>query len=1011
MSLVTVGSAGVRLVPVADRFAADTKAKLRNLNADVTLKVGNENAFRKQIEELVRDRDMTVDVDANTTAATAKVDEVSRDRDATVNVDADTGAASAKIAAVGTAASGPGGIVTSILALGPALIPVTAAVAGLGAALTAPLAAATVGGGLFAIFAGDSMARIKKIEKEIEKTSTKLSNAQAGPDTAANRAKIKQYTEAIKNLEASLTGATGAFSDEKNSFSEAVGKFEKKNDKSILGPLTLGMKILEGVLPTLTPLIKAMGTGLTLMFTAIGKGLKSDGFGHFISVLASIAGPLFAALGPVIVNIGKGFASLVEAVTPMTGHGFTQGLIRVSEGFANIGQSGGFQKFLGYVRREGPKVWGLVKDLGGAVANLVKGLLPLAGPALAAVSGFAKVLASLDPTILGSLVAGITAVIAATKTWKVVQLALNVVLADNPVGLIITAIGLLVTGFVYAYQHSETFRKIVQGAFSGIKKVAKVVVDWFTQTAFPFLKKGFELVRDGFKAGWDFISKYVFHPLRTVFGWVKDGFVADKKLMLTAWDLLKSGLKTGWDWISRYVFSPVRSGVGLVRTAFSNAKDSIGTTWDRLKTALHTGWSWISKYVFSPFKRGISAIKTAFKTAKDGIGRVWDGIKKAASDPVKFVVNTVYTDGIQSWWNKVAHAVKLDGLKLPDVSLPFATGGVLPGYTPGRDVHQFYSPTGGRLSLSGGEAIMRPEFTRAVGGAAGVARLNERAKRGQAFADGGIWNWLGSTWSKTWHGLTGHFGNPLKLLSKIPGGDLGEMVAELPKAVVGGVKDKIKGLFAGGGKGEAGSLGSLGGGAGSWTGPGMGWQKMWSLVHGAFPGAVLTSAFRPGAIAAGTGQLSMHALGRAIDIGGTPLVMHQVFEWIKQRFPNSKEIIHSQEGFNQVYKGKPFLYPEPTRSMHFNHTHWGYADGGVLGDLLPALAKGGHVVRGGLAKVGEHGAEVVDLPTGSTVYPHGTGPGSAPLIGTVVVQNEHEVFKAAEQYNRRAAIRAGLSRR
>lgn len=45
-----------------------------------------------------------------------------------------------------------------------------------------------------------------------------------------------------------------------------------------------------------------------------------------------------------------------------------------------------------------------------------------------------------------------------------------------------------------------------------------------------------------------------------------------------------------------------------------------------------------------------------------------------------------------------------------------ATGGILPGYTPGRDVHQFYSPSAGiGLALSGGEAVMRPEWTRAVG--------------------------------------------------------------------------------------------------------------------------------------------------------------------------------------------------------------------------------------------------------------------------------------------------------
>lgn len=80
----------------------------------------------------------------------------------------------------------------------------------------------------------------------------------------------------------------------------------------------------------------------------------------------------------------------------------------------------------------------------------------------------------------------------------------------------------------------------------------------------------------------------------------------------------------------------------------------------------------------------------------------------------------------------------------------FATGGILPGYTPGRDVHSFYSPTAGRLNLSGGEAIMRPEFTQAVGprfvgdankaarqgGASGVARFLAGGQQG--FADGGI---------------------------------------------------------------------------------------------------------------------------------------------------------------------------------------------------------------------------------------------------------------------------------
>ena len=43
------------------------------------------------------------------------------------------------------------------------------------------------------------------------------------------------------------------------------------------------------------------------------------------------------------------------------------------------------------------------------------------------------------------------------------------------------------------------------------------------------------------------------------------------------------------------------------------------------------------------------------------------------------------------------------------------TARVLPGWTPGRDVHRFFSPTAGWLNLSGGEGIARPELVAAIG--------------------------------------------------------------------------------------------------------------------------------------------------------------------------------------------------------------------------------------------------------------------------------------------------------
>ena len=121
-----------------------------------------------------------------------------------------------------------------------------------------------------------------------------------------------------------------------------------------------------------------------------------------------------------------------------------------------------------------------------------------------------------------------------------------------------------------------------------------------------------------------------------------------------------------------------------------------------------------------------------FGTAADMIGVGWGRVKENSAEPVRYTIGTVFNDGLVGMWNNVADALDLE--KMTPHTLKFATGGVMPGYTPGRDVHKFVSPTGGALHLSGGEAIMRPEWTRAVGGPAAVERMNAEARSGKLSA-------------------------------------------------------------------------------------------------------------------------------------------------------------------------------------------------------------------------------------------------------------------------------------
>jgi hypothetical protein len=67
---------------------------------------------------------------------------------------------------------------------------------------------------------------------------------------------------------------------------------------------------------------------------------------------------------------------------------------------------------------------------------------------------------------------------AAQKVLTAGQWALNVAMRANPIGLVITALTLLVGGIIYAYKKSETFRNIVNGALGAVKNVAVSVFGW-----------------------------------------------------------------------------------------------------------------------------------------------------------------------------------------------------------------------------------------------------------------------------------------------------------------------------------------------------------------------------------------------------------------------------------------------------------------------------------------------------------------------------------------------------
>lgn len=409
---------------------------------------------------------------------------------------------------------------------------------------------------------------------------------------------------------------------------------------------------------------------------------------------------------------------------------------------------------------------------------------------------------------------------------------------------------------------------------------------------------------------------------------------------------------------------------------WGNFWEDSGKNWENFWSGLgksgENGWTQITNFfsrdVPSFFETIGQKFENGWKQIVDGFTTVWDGIREAFAAPINFVLDKVYNHGLRSFWNDIVKNLNLPkGLTLPAATMistgkkkggagggrvvARAEGGVLPGWSPGSDIHTFTSPTGGTLKLSGGEAIMRPEFTKMVGGERGVNEINRKARNGQAFANGGVIDFggdvldnLGGFFKSIVGGITGFFSDPVgsivksmsdivkPLLPKIPGGRWGDVVGALPGKLISGLGGVFKKNYA-----ES----PAGGGA---PANALGWQTQWRIIQQKFPYARLHSGFRNPIQNAAIGGVpgSYHTQGRAIDV--TPSM--QIFDWLRKNFPNSRELIYSPAGNRQLRNGQNYFWGEPVRSDHFDHVHWAMRKGGVWPGVYD---NGGWLPHGGMA--------------------------------------------------------------
>lgn len=295
-------------------------------------------------------------------------------------------------------------------------------------------------------------------------------------------------------------------------------------------------------------------------------------------------------------------------------------------------------------RRMGEAIKGIQVTIGRhlmpAITGLVTFLSEKVVPIVAKVVSWLKDHKDIVVILAGVLVP----IIAGFKAWTVVMGVFNAVMAANPIVLIILAIVGLVALLVMAYKKFDWFRKFVDGAWQGIQKAIKAVVDWFMTNAWPILKRVIEFIVAYYKMLWKVVSavfrwiggavsKFVtFFRDRVwpVIRWVIDKMVAYYRIL---WRIVSAVFAGIWRVVSAYIAFFRDKVWPIIRWVIDKVAAYYRWLWGAISAVFRAIWTVIGGFigffrdkVWPIIRWVIDKIKLGFQTMWNTVAKVWDAV-------------------------------------------------------------------------------------------------------------------------------------------------------------------------------------------------------------------------------------------------------------------------------------------------------------------------------------------------------------------------------------------------
>lgn len=468
-----------------------------------------------------------------------------------------------------------------------------------------------------------------------------------------------------------LLGMGHEYKNATNNFSSTLNgmiRTAKSAAPRILGPLMA--PLTNAANPILKSFSKWMADPKTEKAAkSLGKKMQED-----ISGVAKTVG-----------KIASPFKDLLLVVTRLLGL-FASG---VWKGFAGVMASiwdaitqvaNAFGKLWSPIDKSISKMKGL-----GSASKYIKGIGQVVGTIIGIVVGLTGVVKTVTFAFKawGVVVKTVTGIIkvwqAVTKAMALAQTALNIVLAANPIMLVVIAITAVVAALVLAYKKCKPFRdavnkvgKAIKDTFTGHAKWEKDFTSWLGRMGKDFEKFGKDIgkkaksisktIGDTFtgKAAWEKDLKKNFSKMMKEYernakqraNLQKKQQEQERKQWQKHWKNLQKGSSKLWQGFAKNAKNGMKNiqkehdkwsknfQKGWDRT-WTNIGKFTDKTWQNLKKGSANGMSNMSHSISNGLNTISNVWNSIWNGLKDFFGNIWDGIKKIAQDGMNAVISVI----------------------------------------------------------------------------------------------------------------------------------------------------------------------------------------------------------------------------------------------------------------------------------------------------------------------------------------------------------------------------------